>query len=398
MEVYNKENLINGLTLITSNDPRVNSVYFFIGIKVGSRFENEVNNGISHLVEHLVFRNIKERLSDKDGQSSYILSNFDAFTTKENTKYFFQTTKEDIGIALSIFDEFFAHNFTEEDLAAEKEIIREELLEFSNNAEDVFIDASGKAFWGNDSLSLSVLGSVNFLDKISLQHIDDFVGRFYVPANAVVVAVGGFDEQILKTRLANLKGVEIDFARFSPPKFNIGEVEIESKSSQVLASWLFPGTVNKPAEYVKNVFFTNMMERYLDNSIRKSGFTYTLGASIDSYIGFDVLEIYSAFDENKLETFKDLISKSIEKFKNNLSSDKLNFAKKETIKSLGLLSEDLEEKGNYLLNSELKYGEAVSIGDVIDIIKEIIESDFDEYCKTFFQQDGLFVYTKKVSR
>lgn len=403
MKTYKKQQLDNGITLITQQIAVSNSVHFHIGVVAGSRYEGTVNNGISHLFEHLVARTITRELRVNEWQESYILSTFDAYTNKDFTKYYFEVEKDDLSVANKLVGCIFSPSIDAESLRDEKEIIKEEIADSQDDSRDIFDNNVAKMFFGSNALGLPVLGTKRTVGAISLAELSAFQKEFYNPKNVTIVASGAFDESSLIRLLGDIAPHESpDPSRKLPQNFEnkiLGEHRVESGAEQTLASWLFVGgTENVYGSTVSN-FFANLLYEYLNCYIRDKGFSYSLSVAIAKYRNLNVLEIDSSFSRDKGRSFIAKVGQCIENFQEGFDEDSLAVAKENAKKMVALDSDDAGNATEYLLNSTLLFGETKSAEEVVEEIDRIKLPDLDKFVDKYFAGEGsLFISRASVKR
>ena len=403
MNTYKKHNLESETILITQKIEGKSSIQFSIGVRSGSRYEKPDNNGISHLVEHIVSRNIREMLRENNWQGSYILSTFDAFTNKEFTKYYFEVEKNDLALAASIVSQILSPVFTKELLKAEKGIILEEIAEAEDDPQSIFEDNVAKRFFAGNSLAQGVLGVTAKIKKIDADQINQYLSDFYSSERIVIVATGKIDSDQLSKLLVreSSKNVSVNdkigvvsFVRPQP-----GVTYISSKIEQTMVGWYFVSPQTGIKEGIKSTFFARVLDEYLNFYIRDTGFCYSLSASVTHFQEIGILEIYSSFSGNKVEEFTDRVKKCLDNFKQNFDDEALELAKENSVKALSIEADETSNLAGYLLDSFLLYGEVVTIYDVINVIKTLSRNDLETFYKQYLSYSGhLFIAGSKTTK
>jgi predicted Zn-dependent peptidase len=401
MKTSHKQTLDNGITLITQEMAKGNSVHFYIAIVAGSRYENPENNGISHLIEHLVSRNIYKSLRTNDWQESYVLSVFDAYTTKDFTKYYFEVDKSDLQLARNLIYQVLQPVFDQDSLEAEKEIIAEEIAEVLDDPQRVFSDSTAKILFGDNPLSQGVLGDPKILKNTTLEQVNQFAREYYNFKNIVIVATGSLDPANLVNLLdkiqctSTLSEAKNNSELISQTPGDI--IALPSKTEQTLASWYFTSRLGDANMSTKNTFFVDLLNEYLDYRVRDKGFSYSLSVTLLRFRGRGVLEIYSSFSDDKLTEFIDQVSKNIKTFRKEFNQEVLDYAKQNMIKALKLEEDETRQVAGYLLNSYLYFGEPTDHKDVMAAIKSVDISDLDKFYELYLSHKGHLFVSGKVT-
>ena len=169
--------LDNGITVVMEKMPSVRSVSFGIFVKNGSRNENNKTNGISHFIEHLMFKGTKNRSAKQiaDDMDS-VGGQINAYTTKEYTCYYTKTLDTHFDMALDVLaDMYFNSLFSDEDISKERNVIIEEINMYEDAPEEVGYDILQGAIWKGNSLSFPILGT-----EKSISGFDNEIGRAHV--------------------------------------------------------------------------------------------------------------------------------------------------------------------------------------------------------------------------
>lgn len=192
-----KSVLTNGLRVLTERITGVRSVAVGIWVGAGSRWEPDCLAGISHLIEHLLFKGT-QHLSTQQlaAEIDRIGGNMNAYTSKEYTCYSAKVLLPNLPRALELLSEILLRpRFDPGDVEREKNVIIEEIKMYEDSPEDVVHDLLCSCLWKNQSLGRAILGSQESLANIDLSDIQQFYESFYVPHNAVLAAVGDVDHQ-----------------------------------------------------------------------------------------------------------------------------------------------------------------------------------------------------------
>jgi len=189
---------INDVNVVAYKMPYVNSVYIGIWIKVGSRYENKENNGISHFIEHMVFKGSKNR-SAKDiaEEIDNIGGQLNGFTGKESTCFYVKVYNSYIEKAVDVlFDMVFNPLFKSEDIEKEKNVVLEEINMNNDSPEDVAYDMLANLTWKGNPLSYPVLGYEDTVKSFDRDTIVKFYRENYFKDNIVISIAGNFDDSI----------------------------------------------------------------------------------------------------------------------------------------------------------------------------------------------------------
>ena len=208
-----KETLNNGIGLMFEQLPYLSTAAIGIWIRAGSvdesgRYdsgcaENGYYSGISHLIEHMLFKGTDKR-SAKDiaGDIDRIGGSINAFTSKETTCYYVKTLTEHVNESADVLIDMLSNSvFDPVEIKKEKKVIYEEIKMIEDNPEDLGQELIDESVFAGTSLGNRIIGLPETVDAISRENILDFLSKFYTGSNIVISAVGNFDAEALRTQL-----------------------------------------------------------------------------------------------------------------------------------------------------------------------------------------------------
>src|SRR5579884_3953563 len=184
--------LPNGVRVITEQMPHVRSVSVGVWIGTGSREEELHETGLSHFIEHMLFKGTKNRSSEEIARSvDSIGGGLDAFTSKELVSYSAKTLDEHLPLAFEILSDLVLNPlFREEDIEKEKSVILEEIKMEADQPEFVLHETFLSNFWKGHTLGKPILGTKDTVNKFRREMLFDFYSRVYSPTNILITAAG----------------------------------------------------------------------------------------------------------------------------------------------------------------------------------------------------------------
>ena len=186
----------SGLTLAVTPMSNTRSLSIGVFVETGSINETPENNGISHLIEHMVFKGTATRNAyDIADEMESIGANINAFTSKNMTAYYTVSTDEYARQCIDILSDIYLNaTFTEENLQREKGVIVEEINMTEDNGEDLCFELVSKAHFKDSPLALPILGTAETVNAINYKMIKDYMSRFYTADNTYIVMTGNISE------------------------------------------------------------------------------------------------------------------------------------------------------------------------------------------------------------
>src|SRR5437588_2976649 len=184
--------LANGVRVITEAMPHVRSVSVGIWIGSGSRRETAEENGISHFIEHMLFKGTTRRSAEAIAREvDSIGGNLDAFTAKELVCFNTKVLDEHLELAFDVLSDLVLNPlFREEDIEKEKGVILEELKMEVDNPEYLLHEIFSSNFWKDHPIGKPILGTKDTVQKFHREMLHDYYTRIYSPANILITAAG----------------------------------------------------------------------------------------------------------------------------------------------------------------------------------------------------------------
>ncbi|MFV0503216.1 MAG: M16 family metallopeptidase [Lachnospirales bacterium] len=361
--MYEIRTLSNGIKVVLENTPIFRSVSVGVFVKNGSRYEKINENGISHFIEHLLFkgtknRNAKEIADAIDSVGGYI----NAGTTKEMTYYFTKTLDTHFSTSVDILsDMYFNSLFEESAIEKEANVILEEINMHEDYPDDLSYEILTSKVFSDSSLGMAISGKKEIISKFRRNDFINFFNRRYSTQNTVISIVGNIDFNKAIDLLEKQFGVFInnDFKDINlSATYNKSIVLKEKDIEQNHINIAFEGTAKNTLEYYDLAIFStllgNGMSSILNQKIREEkGLCYAIFSENTAYSDIGLFSIYTAVSEsNTIQT--------IELIENELSSLKRNLIDKD------LLDKTKERlKSSYILSLESPSGRMLSMGSYL---------------------------------
>ncbi len=205
---FQKTTLANGVRVLSESLPGVRSIALGVWIDVGSRDEKPDENGLSHFIEHLVFKGTKKRTALQIANAIESRGgSLNAFTSKEHTCFVARALKSDLENSLDVLIDLATRpKFTAGDIKLEKGVVLEEIKESIDTPSDRIHDNFANAFWGKHSLGQTILGPQDNIAGMSRKRIVDYYKKHYRAGSVIVSATGA----ISHARLVKLVKEKLD--------------------------------------------------------------------------------------------------------------------------------------------------------------------------------------------
>lgn len=369
--------LDNSLRIILEQIPHVKSVTTGVWVGAGSVMETHENNGVSHFIEHMMFKGTKNRTARQIAECiDDIGGQINAFTGRECTCYYAKTLNSHVHLSIDLLaDMLFNALFDENDIATEKGVVLEEISMYEDSPEELVHDLLMETVWPGTSLGHPILGSAESLKNITAKTIKQYMGYAYTPQNSVVAVVGDFDRQAVLDQIKYLFGNweakqqlhtpirKVPFANNTA----IMSKEIEQAHICIGYDALARGHNGLYDLMVVNTVFGSGMSSRLFQKIRENrGLVYSIYSYNSAFNSAGVFGIYAGANPANLDNVISLISSEIKLLKEHFLSETEILKSKEQLKSSLILG--LESTSSRMSS----YGKAMLLQNKIKTMDEMI--------------------------
>lgn len=380
--------LKNGLRVVMEEIPTSRSVSFGIWVKNGSRNENDVNNGVSHFIEHMLFKGT-ERFDAKAiaEQFDAIGGNVNAFTSKEYTCYYAKVLDEHLPIAVDVLSDMFFHSkFDSEELAKEKNVILEEISMYEDTPDDMVHDLISLAAYGEHPLAYPILGTEEKLNAMDQTTLRNFMKERYTIENTVISLAGNIDAEHIMELLENYFGsfdLHGEMQKVSEPEFIGEQLFHKKKTEQNHICLAFPGcSIHDDKQYamalINNAIGGGMSSRLFQEIREKRGLAYSVYSYHSAHADSGLFTIYAGTAPKQT---KEVMELTIELLKdlavNGLSEEELRKGKEQLKGSLILSLEGTGSRMNRIGKNELMIGKHQTLDQIIEKIENVTMEDIN---------------------
>jgi len=394
--MYRKQQMKNGIRVVTEEIPYVNSVSVGIWVKVGSRNETVNVNGVSHFIEHMLFKGTPNRSAKEIANSiDKIGGQLNAFTSKESTCYYAKVLDSHFDIALDVLSDMFLNSsFIKEEIEKEKGVIMEEINMYEDSPEDLVHDLFSQGVWSGNPLGMSILGTEESLYALNRESIVDYYKENYIPENIVVSVVGNIKHEAVvekvEKHLGHLPTASKRISIIEKPSFDPIKITRNKDTEQVHLCIGFEGVETDhelfyPLLTMNNIFGGAMSSRLFQNIREDKGLAYSVFSYPSSYQDCGLYSIYAGMKPTQLKTVAQLIMEEVhEMMAKGLTEEEL-FDSKEQMK--GSYTLGLESTSGRMISigkSELMYNRIHSPAEVLEKIDKVDMDSVNRAIKTVF--------------
>jgi predicted Zn-dependent peptidase len=392
-----QETLANGLTLVTEAMPQLRSVAVGVWLRRGSRHEAAELCGISHFIEHMVFKGTKTRSAERIAAEVDSIGGYmDAFTAKEYASFHLKVLDEHLPLAVEILADIVRNPlFDPLEMAKEKKVIFEEINMVEDTPDDLVMELFAEAFWPDHPLGRPILGTKRTVGEFRREHLASYFRRVYQPANLVISAAGHLEHGTLRglveRHFDGLAGRKAG-ANGKPPLSRTATITRSKKELEQVHLCL--GTPGLPqahperyAGYVLNtVLGGSMSSRLFQNVREKRGLVYSISSGITAYSDAGLLSVYAGTSLESLPQVVRLTMDELRRLREEpIPADELRRAKDHIKGGLVLSLENTGSRMSHLARQEIYFGRQLAIDEVLDGIESVSASDVLRLAGRLFQ-------------
>lgn len=380
----------NGVRIVHEQIDHVRSLSVGIWVNAGSRYELQEENGITHFIEHMLFKGTKTRSAKQIAEAfDRIGGEVNAFTSKEHTCYFAKVLDHHGELALEILaDMFFNSAFDPEEIERERQVVLEEIY-MSEDAPD---DDVHEILWGvmypDDAIGRPILGTPETLATFTEEMIRHYIAKHYFPGNVVISLAGNITDELLAKVEALFGQFEASslavIAEPSYPEFHAGETSKTSDTEQAHVAISYPAiNVKDPRMHsfiaLNNIIGGNMSSRLFQEVREERGLAYTVFSYQSSYEDVGVFTIYASTSVQNLDTLLVQVNQTLfDVIVGGVTEEELFNAKEQLKGSFVLGLEGTEAHMNRNGTNELIHRRHRSVDEVLANIDAISMEQVDE--------------------
>ena len=398
-----REVMPNGLTLITEEMKHIRSICIGIWVKTGSRDEDREWNGISHFVEHMVFKGTQHRSAEEIArQVDSIGGNIDAFTAKECVSFSMKVLDEHLPIALDVLSDLVLNPvFDGQDITRERGVILEEIKMDEDNPDYLVHEIFTQNFWKDHPLGRPILGTRDTVKRFERTPVFDFYSQRFIPGNVIITAAGNLNHQrfveLVTKHFEKMKPASNGF-HSAPPKI-VPKIILKNKKSleqvQICVGVpSYPITHEKRhSSYILNTLLGGGMSSRLFQNIReRQGLAYAIYSDLNPYRDTGCLSIYAGTSRESAVKVVESVVSEFQKLKAELvSPEELQRAKDQLKGSLMLSLESSTARMSNLARQEMYFDRFYGLDERIQKIEAVTASELQELAKFFFLTENIAV-------
>jgi len=395
--------LDNGLLVLTERMPQVRSVSMGVWVDSGSRDEPAALNGMSHFVEHMVFKGTTSRSAQQLAREvDTIGGNLDAFTGKETVCFNIKVLDENVTPALDVLSDLVLHpTFTPDDLAREQGVILEEIKMDEDNPDYLVHEIFTQNFWKNDALGRPILGTAKTVASFDQPSVFDFYTGRFTPASMIFSAAGNLEhDQFVEQVEGHFRGLAAGPENAAPkgeaPR-TMPHITLKRKRSleQVQVCLGVPAPpVNddsRYAVYLLNTMLGGGMSSRLFQTIREDqGLAYSIYSEMNPFRDTGSLCVYAGTSVDKTEQLLRLTLQELRRLKEESVSDaELKRAKDQLKSNIVLGLESSSSRMSNLARQQLYFGRFFGVDEITQQIEAVTPELIQTVAQELFRPEAM---------
>ena len=393
--MYRKTTLPSGLRVITETMPSVRSASIGIWADVGSAAETREQRGISHLVEHMLFKGTQRRSAREIAETmDGVGGNLNAFTDKETTCYYAKVIDRHVPLALDVLSDMFLNSlFDQQELSKEQKVVLEEIKMYDDSPDELIHDLFLQTMWKGANLGDPTIGFADTVNRITPADLRAHLKRHYAPNSVIVAAAGNVDHDefvaLASEKFANFAGtspVPVPDAPIAKPATLVRHKDSEQAYVVIGSRGL---SIRDDRRYALSLLDTllggGMSSRLFQEIREKRGLVYTVYTFQAGYREAGLFGVYAGTSPENVQPCIDVVAEQFALVRGQrVSSDELKLAKEHIKGSLTLSLESTSSRMIRLGRNEFAFGrqiapeeieervDAVTVEDVHAIANEVL--------------------------
>ena len=399
---FRKAELDNGLRVVTSAMPHARSVSISVFVGVGSRYEQADRAGVSHVVEHLLFKGTKRRPTPGEisGAVEGVGGEINAGTEQETTAYWCRVARPHLEVGLDLLIDMLRNSlFAEAEIERELTVVMEEQAmakDFPSYRVDAMMD---EMLWPDHALGREVSGTRESVAHMTREMIIDHASQFYTPSNVVVSVAGNIDHEVVVRELDSLSD---GWTSRTPPRWApFAHVQVAPqlhlgyrKTEQAHLSIGLPGlSLTHPDRYVLGllsvVLGEGMSSRLFVEVREKQGLAYDIQSGVTLFHDSGALIIGAGVDPKRAYAAVETILAEVGRLRDGVSAEELEKAKGLSTGRLMLRMEETRAVSSWMGSQEMLLGKVLDVDEVIRLVESVTLEDMHRVSNDLLTTDKL---------
>ena len=399
-----KDTLENGVRVVTEYMPYVRSVSSGIWVNVGASHEKIEIGGVSHFLEHMLFKGTEKRTAKEIAEAfDDIGAHANAFTSKEHTCYYTRCLDENFSLSLDIlFDMYLNSAFDEKEFGREKDVILEEISMYEDTPDDLVQELFTSTLWKGHAYGQPTIGTKQTVGDLTVDRLTDYYHRAYCPESTIISVAGNIKREVVLEEikiyfddLKRCKNVEI----YSEPEAKVSNSYTYKDIEQMHVCLGSPAIKETDADYYAATLMNIALgggagSRLFQEAREKRGFCYSIYSFMAAYSKGGYLASYASTNPKKLADLIKVIMEVIGDVREKgITDNELKRAKQQLKSGLLMSMENSSNVMNRLGRLEMSYGKLFTIEEIVDKVMSVEAEDILRVANRIFEKDKFVLAT-----
>lgn len=401
-EDIKESRLENGLVVLTDRMPGVRSATLGFFYRVGSRNEPDELNGITHFIEHCVFKGTVKRSAVEIAiEQDRLGGNLDAFTTHEETGFVIKVTDDRIEHAFDLLSDMLTNpRFDEGDLINERRVIIEEMKMNEDSPEEVLGDIFHREFFPGHQLGMSITGIAETVKTFGHELTRNYHKQVFNPANLIIVAAGNVEHEGLLDLVrssnfswppAETRQLKLELQTPAPASPIIIEHRADLEQAHMIIATPLVGATDErryAADHLSNIIGGGTSSRLWQKVREERGLAYSVGSSAVMFQDSGFFSVSAAISpEHAEQVLRIVVDEMRSVVSSGVNEDELQLVKDQARASILLGLEDSASRAGALAQSELIHGRQIPVEETLAKLDAVNADDVQQIAREFFKTD-----------
>ncbi len=398
-EFVTKTTLTNGIRILTEHIPSVKSISAGIWVKTGSRNENEKLSGVTHFLEHMLFKGTKNRTALEIAQSMEVVGGFlNAATSNEYTNYFARCVDSELERALEVLTDMVLNpTFPEEEMEKEKRVVIEEMKMYRDSPVSYLVEQFIAKLFHNHELGRPILGTEDTVSAFTRDDLYNYMKDRYTTGNLLISVAGNVNHakvvELVDKYMGNLPKSNSTNSLNPIEKIKPHRLELTKDIEQTHYLYGKQGLSLSHKDrfnllMVNTLLSGGMSSRLHQNVREKYGYCYSVQAFTQSFSDSGMWGVYVGTDKEYVDHVHQIVVAELDKVATEKVTDKeLSETKAQVKGSLMLSQENTSSRMRRLAQSEMYYDRFITLDELANRIDEVTADDMLNFANYFFDKN-----------
>ena len=396
--MINKTLLPNGVRIISQKMPHIRSVSMGVWVNVGARDETDQQSGLSHFIEHMIFKGTARRSAYQIAKEfDAIGGHTNAFTAMEHTGYHAKVLDSHMETMVDILADIFLNStFDPQEVERERPVVFQEIGMVEDAPEEYVHLLAGHNFWGDHPLGRSILGTRENILNFDTPTIKEFFRRFYHPERIVIAVCGNVDHNRLVDLVGPAFGSIINGQnlpeRISPRISPCMRTHNRSLEQVHICLSTLGLSITDPRRFAFSLLNTllggNMSSRLFQEIREQRGLAYSVYSFVSSHVDTGLFGIYTGVHPDNVQQIIELMVQALNRIcRSPISAAELQDAKEYTKGNLILATESVDNQMVRLAQNEIHFNDYIPLEWVIEQIEAVTADHIQDLARALFKSE-----------